>query len=311
MQIARFCFMYAALILLWPGSVLAQNKAAPTSGDGVAFFDCDDACPAMVSIPGHDASVLGSPDVEPGRLPSEATHNIAIKPFALAKYEVSVREYLACVSAKSCPEPEWREPGSEHHIETGHGVTYKALKESIAGDDQPIVGISWENAAAYARYLADKTGKRYRLPSESEWEHAARAGTRTPYWWGFDAKRGDEVMACCRGCGSEKDAKGFVSVKSLPPNPWGLHNMFGNVWEWVADYYCEDYAASPQDGSARSAPTCPASDTDTKSPEGLRIFRGGSCFYDPRQMRASMRLRNWPSFRNQTVGFRVARDLAD
>ena len=303
----------AACALFCAAPVVAEEKApTPTLADGKSFTDCETTCPAMVPIPGSDSARIGSPENEPGRVPSEALHTVTIKPFALGKYEVRVAEYMACVAESACRDPEWREAGGEHHIETGRGVTYKSIKPWIIGDDQPVVGVSWDDAVAYANYLAKKTGKPYRLPSEAEWEYAARAGTDTPFWWGSDPKRGDEVMGCCRGCGSELDAKGFFPVQSFKPNPWGLHNMNGNVWEWVQDYYCEAYDSAPSDGRARADKACPKvkeGDVSPDTPDGLRVFRGGSCFYEPRQMRASMRLRNWPMFRNQTLGFRVARDL--
>lgn len=173
-------------------------------------------------------------------------------------------------------------------------------------DGQPVVGISWSDASDYAAWLARSTGKPYRLPSEAEWEYAARAGSADPYWWGSESKRAGEPMACCRGCGSDLDGQGLYPAVSFKPNPWGLHNIHGNVWEWVADDFCESYAAGPSDGSPRDHATC-ATQVAAKP---LKVFRGGSCFYDPQQMRAAMRLRNYASFRNMTVGFRVARSLS-
>jgi formylglycine-generating enzyme required for sulfatase activity len=263
----------------------------------------------MVAIPASPAGTLiGSPETEDGRLASEAQHPVTVPAFALGKYEVSVAEYMACVTAGGCPHPEWAEPGSVHNIETGSGVTYKSMAASIKGDNQPVVGVSWHNANAYAAWLSSKTGKAYRLPSEAEWEYAARAGTTTRFWWGDEAAQDGRVMACCRGCGSEQDGKGLYPVDAFQANPFGLHNVNGNVWEWVADFYCEDFAKTPEDGTPQQKiPACQG----PKPYDDLRVFRGGSCFYEPRQMRASMRLRNTPDFRNQTVGFRIARSLAE
>lgn len=285
----------------------ADTLISRTPGDGSQFNDCapEPSCPDMLVVPGSAKSLIGSPSNEPGRLPSESEHAVSIKPFAIGRHEVSVDEWHACVADGACRQPEWLEPGGPDNIHTGMRVTYKSLGESVSGGAQPIVGISWDDAAAYAAWLSKKTKHSYRLPSEAEWEHAARAQTRTPYWWGTEPKKDGAAMACCRGCGSERDGTGLYPVESFKPNPWGLFNVHGNVWEWVADYYCDAYEQGPRDGSARIDKTCPKQ----ASPEGLRIFRGGSCFFDARQMRASMRLRNWPSFRNQTVGFRVARDL--
>lgn len=280
-----------------------------SAGSGEAFSDCSDErhCPFMLLVPSSPPGFrIGSPESEAERVSSEAQYEVTIRRFAIGKYEVSVGQYMACVSASACRPPEWAEPGGTHNIETGSGVTYKSLKPSIGSTEQPAVGISWDDAVAYAKWLSAETGHVYRLPSEAEWEYAARAGTSTRFWWGNDPKRGDEVMACCRGCGSERDAAGLFEVTAFKPNPWGLHNVHGNVWEWVADYYCERYASGPNDGRPRTGKVCPGED---ETPGGLRPFRGGSCFYEPRQMRAAMRLRNWPDFRNQTVGFRIARDV--
>jgi len=279
-----------------------------SAGQIQTINDCPaDHCPDMVVVPASPQGFkIGSPPGETGRLPSEEQHSVAIKSFAIGKYEVRTAEYMACVAAKACRPPEWLEPGSEHNIETGHGVTYQSMKRYIQGDNQPIVGISWDDATAFAAWLSKKTGHHYRLPSEAEWEYAARGGTQTPYWWGEDVKNNGEVMACCRGCGSAQDGEGAFPVDSFKPNAFGLYNVHGNVWEWVEDYYCDDYQTGPADGSARNSKSC----GKTGAIEGLRIFRGGSCFYEPRQMRAAMRLRNWPFFRNQTLGFRIARDLS-
>lgn len=293
-----------------PLKIEAGPRNAPRSieiepGSGVAFRDCDD-CPELVVVPAAAEGVtLGSSDDEPGHLQGEARYSVRLSAFAIGRHEVSVGEYLQCVAAKACREPEWREPGGEHNLDTGKGVTYRSVADTIRGVRQPAVGISWDDATSYAAWLSAKTGRTYRLPSESEWEYAARAGSSMPFWWGAEATRDGKAMACCRGCGSERDGTGFFAVDAFDANPWGLKNVHGNVWEWVADFFCEDRTAANSDGSARASPQCAAQAT----PEGLRVFRGGSCFYEPIQMRAAMRLRNWPTFRNMTIGFRVARSL--
>ncbi|HML28665.1 MAG TPA: SUMF1/EgtB/PvdO family nonheme iron enzyme [Hyphomicrobium sp.] len=137
-------------------------------------------------------------------------------------------EYLACVAAKACEPPEWLEPGGPENIYTGKGVTYKSIADYIKGDDQPIVGVSWDDANAYATWLSKKTGHHYRLPSETEWEYAARAGSKKSYWWGSDVKPNGQVMACCRGCGSQHDGVGAYPVGSFKPNAFGLYDVHGN-----------------------------------------------------------------------------------
>lgn len=299
--VLALCFIGAA------SSLFGNNFAADASPSIKTINDCPaEHCPDLVVVPTSPAGFeVGSPDDEPERLPSEKLHPVSIKAFAIGKYEVRTSEYLACVEAKACKPPEWLEPDGQENIYTGKGVTYKSIADYIKGDNQPIVGVSWDDANSYAEWLSKKTGHHYRLPSETEWEYTARAGSKTAYWWGSDPKKSGEAMACCRGCGSERDGVGAYPVDSFQPNAFGLYNVHGNVWEWVEDYYCEDYETAPPDGSARRSKTC----SKPGEIEGLRIFRGGSCFYEPRQMRAAMRLRNWPAFRNQTLGFRIARDL--
>lgn len=293
----------AISIGIGPASDTKQLSLRP--GGGESFRDCE-SCPQMLLVPAApDGARIGSPEDEPGRVSGETQGSFRFAAFAIGRLETTVGEYMRCVAAAACRHPEWAEPGGEHNLDTGTGVTYRSIAASLRGDLQPVVGVSWDDANAYAAWLAKITGRAYRLPSDAEWEYAARAGSTTPYWWGKDATREDRVMACCRGCGSDHDGNGLFPADSFEANPWGLKNVHGNAWEWVADYFCEDRASLPADGSARSKRACPAQ----SAPEGLRIFRGGSCFYEPRQMRAAMRLRNWPSFRNMTVGFRVARSL--
>ena len=299
------------LALILVTMVLLKVAFAVTAvGQNVdTFNDCEASnlpCPEMVVIPGsHPHTAVGSRDDEIGRLESEQRHLIQVSPFAIGVTEISVAQYMACVEDRGCRYPEWLEPGGQHNIKTGMGVTYKSIAEFIEKPNQPIVGISWHDASDYANWLSKKTGKAYRLPTEKEWEHAARAGSETRFWWGDEPRSGDNVMACCDGCGSERDRTGLYPVMSFQPNPFGLYNVHGNVWEWVADYFCEDYTASPKDGSAKLTPNCPKQ----SAPEGLKVFRGGSCYYPARQMRSAMRLRNTPKLRNMTVGFRVARSL--
>lgn len=290
------------------GPPAKRAKKTIIAGAGEVFSDCKepDVCPQMVVVPASPkGAMVGSPDDEPQRVKTEQQHAIQIPAFAIGRFEVRVSEYMACVDAGGCRHPEWNEPGGPHNIETGTGITYKSIAKYLTGPKQPVTGISWKDAEAYAKWLSQKSGFNYRLPSEKEWEYAARAGSVTPYWWGTQTRRDGKAMACCEGCGSDLDMKGLYPVDAFKPNPWGLYNVHGNVWEWVADYFCEDYTSSPIDGTPRTDPSCPKQ----FDPEGLKIFRGGSCFYGPRQMRASMRLRNSPDLRNMTIGFRVARDL--
>lgn len=260
----------------------------------------------MVVVPGApDGTMIGSPPEEDSRQSDEQQHRVRLRSFAIGAFEVAVEEYQACVEAKGCRPPEWLEPDGPHNIQTGTSRYYKNLGSALTDARQPIVGVSHDDAVAFAAWLSGKTGKAYRLPSEAEWEYAARAGSSTAYWWGSAPAGLDKPRANCRGCGSKYDGRSPAPVDSFEPNAWGLYNVHGNVWEWAADVYCEDYAAGPTDGSPRLTDDCPK-----PGPKGLRVLRGGSAFFEPGLMRASVRLRNKPDFRSFSVGFRVARDIA-
>ena len=162
--------------------------------------------------------------------------------------------------------------------------------------DCPVEGVSWDDAQAFIRKLNATEGEdRYRLPSEAEWEYAARAGTTTRYSWG------DEIghnRANCDGCGSQWDGEKTASVGSFPANAWGLHDMHGNVWEWVQDCWNGSYQGAPADGSAWERGDC-----------SRRVFRGGSWVENPRSLRVANRYRGSAGLRNYYYGFRIARTL--
>lgn len=281
------------------------------AGGAKPFSDCPpaDGCPPMVVVPASPPGfAIGSPETEPDRGSDETLTEVAIGAFAIGTRPVTVAEYKACVAAGGCEPPEWLEPGGRHNIETGSSRYYLNLGEALTAPDQPIVGVSHIDATAYAAWLAEMTGHAYRLPSEAEWELAARAGSRTAFWWGDTLPDDGVVRAACTGCGSEWDGKAPAPADAFPANPWGLHNVHGNVWEWVADFYCEDYASGPRDGSPRLTDDC-APVGDRPPARGVRSLRGGSSFFPPKAMRSAMRVRNVPDFRNFSVGFRVARDL--
>jgi formylglycine-generating enzyme required for sulfatase activity len=155
--------------------------------------------------------------------------------------------------------------------------------------------VSWDDAQQYMAWLSRRTGKTYRLLSEAEWEYAARAGSAdTAYFWGDEIGDGN---ANCDGCGSQWDGKQTAPVGSFAASPFGLHDMNGNVFEWVQDCY-QPYGEAPSDGSARTSEDCK-----------LRIVRGGSWLDEPRDLRSAVRFRNPPDVRYNSVGFRVARTL--
>lgn len=304
---ARAAALGSSLVTLRIGRGFEMRVA----GGAKPFSDCAsaDGCPPMVVVPASPPGfAIGSPETEADHGDDEALTAVSVRAFAIGRRPVTVAEYRACVAAGDCQPPEWLEPGGRHNIETGSSRYYLNLGEAITGPDQPIVGVSHIDATAYAAWLSKKTGHAYRLPSEAEWELAARAGSKTAFWWGDTLPDDGVVRAACAGCGSPWDGKSPAPADALPANPWGLHNVHGNVWEWAADFYCEDYASGPRDGSPRLTDDC-AAVGDRPPARGVRSLRGGSSFFPPKAMRSAMRVRNVADFRNFSVGFRVARDI--
>lgn len=202
-------------------------------------------------------------------------HDVIIeRAFALSRHEVTFDEYDQFAEDTGRPLPD---------------------DEGWGRGRLPVINVSWEDARDYAAWLAEQTGEPYRLPTEAEWEYAARAGTETIYWWGDALTAG---MANCDGCGSAWDGRQPAPVGSLPANPWGLHDLNGNVDEWVQDCYAASYAAAPTDGSANTEGNCQH-----------RVMRGGSWFDIPRLVRSASRYRHPPDSHRNSWGFRVALDL--
>ena len=167
--------------------------------------------------------------------------------------------------------------------------------------NRPVINVSWLEAQAYAVWLSGATGQAYRLPSEAEWEYAARGGTQTAYWWGDEIRRGGEVMANCAGCGSAWDGKQTAPVGSFASNGYGLKDMHGNVLEWVSDCYHASYQGAPADGRAW---------TEIEGGDcTLRVVRGGSWGSRPRGLRSADRFRNDSGGADSGLGFRLARTL--
>ena len=158
--------------------------------------------------------------------------------------------------------------------------------------NRPVIKVSWQDAVAYCAWLSKQTGQAYRLPSEAEWEYAARAGTETAYWWGNEA---GQNRANFDGSGSQWSNRQTAPVGSFPPNPWGLHDTAGNVWEWVQDRWHDDYQGAPVDGSAWE-----------QGDSSMRVLRGGSWSSLPRRARAACRNGFVPGSRDGLIGFRLA-----
>ena len=202
--------------------------------------------PKMVAIPGgrFRMGCVSGLDCDDEEFP---VHEVQVEAFELGKYEVTFEEYDRFTAA------------------TGRSA---ADDEGWGRGRRPVINVSWEDAVAYTRWLSEQTGQRYRLPSEAEWEYAARAGTEAKYSWGNQIGRN---RANCDGCGSRWDNSQTAPVGWFGANGWGLHDMHGNVWEWVQDCWNDSYRGAPTDGSAWQQGNC-----------SRRVLRGGSWYGSPR-----------------------------
>jgi formylglycine-generating enzyme required for sulfatase activity len=261
----------------------------------------------MVGIPAG-TFVMGSLPTETGRFSSEGPqHVVALKAFALGKYEITSTEFLIFLKATGHqPAPcnrtldmGWRSPG--------HGEAYPPYNGDLP--HWPAVCLQWRDAQAYVAWLNEKVRVEhpaaarpngpYRLPTEAEWEYAARAGTTTARWWGDNIGSGH---ANCNGCGSSWDNRLLANIDSFAPNPFGLYGMLGNAWQWTADCWHPNYVGAPNDGSAWAEEDC-----------GKHVIRGGSWHNLPSFVRSAARASSGSdseeSDYSTLTGFRVARDL--
>jgi formylglycine-generating enzyme required for sulfatase activity len=275
-----------ALLVLLASHAEAQKKQPedPRAG-GRTFRDCP-VCPDMVVVP-EGAFMMGSPESERGRGSNEGPQRkVAVQAFAIGKFEVTFAQWDACVAEGGCK--------------------HKPSDETWGRGRRPVINVSWRDATAFGAWLSRKTGKTYRLPTEAEWEYAARGITdasapHPPFSTGttinykqanYDANftYADGKMGLFR--------QKTIEVGRFPRNAFGLHDMHGNVWEWVQDCYQDSYRGAPADGSAVVLPAC-----------SLRILRGGSWNYFPQLLRSAYRYATAPGVRLDVAGFRVARSL--
>jgi formylglycine-generating enzyme required for sulfatase activity len=192
------------------------------------------------------------------------------RPFALMRTEVTFDQWQACAAAGAC-----RRAPDDHGWGRGK---------------RPVINVTFEDARAFATWIGRKSGRSCRLPTEAEWEYAARAGTDTAYWWGEQPGIGNAV---CRGCLEDSaELYGTRPVASLPANPWGLFDTAGNVWEWTADCWTPSHAEPPSQGA------CPE-----------RVMKGGSWYYFAPMSRPAARARQRAAEVSYVVGFRVLCEL--
>jgi len=322
-----FVLVQLALFLAFaePTTGQAVGRTADTvvaAKPGAAFRDCPD-CPEMVSLPSGDF-VMGAPQDEPGVGAGETPQRrVSVGGFAMGKYDVTRDQWAAFVTATGRPTT----GGCAWASKTGHrpdpNVSWRNVEFPQAGD-HPVVCITFEDAEAYARWLSRVTGRRYRLPTEAEWEYAARAGSTTPHYWGAEASHeranyGQET--CCAGLATGRDRWVQTSpVGAFPPNAFGLHDMHGNVMQWVQDCL-HNYSDAPRDGSAyvTPGPLKPGPmvrqqlvGTDACA---YRMLRGGDWGNPPRMIRAASR--NYAPapgstlevYKSGGLGLRVVRSL--
>jgi formylglycine-generating enzyme required for sulfatase activity len=272
---------FAAALLLGCGRPAeTANTSEPGKPADVALRDCAE-CPALVAVPAGEF-MMGSPTSELFR-GAEAQHRVTVPAFAIGKYEVTFDEWEACVADGGCG-------------------GFKPDDQGWGRGKQPVIGVSFDDAQAYIAWLNKTTGKHYRLPSESEWEYAARAGATTAFSFGnsitseqanYDGSTG------YNGAAAGPNRQKTLPVGSFPPNAFGLYDMHGNVWEWVEDCWSDEYtAANPSDGKPFLGADCSG-----------RVMRGGSWEDYAGDIRAAARVGSNREDQTWSDGFRVARDM--
>ena len=271
------------LLIFASAQLLAASKA--DSASLRTFRDCANCVLLQVIPAGH--FLMGSPENEVGREMAEGPRrSVSIRrAFAIGVYDITVAQYARFVKATGYtpqnPRCDWRNPKFRSTL----------LSQSA---DEPVVCVNWLDATAYIRWLSKLTSHTYRLPSEAEWEYAARAGSTTARPWGAypdpnHANTGADT--CCATQTRAGDRWPYTSpVGSFPPNAFGLYDMIGNVWQWTADCGSRGYE--------KNSASC-----DT------HIVRGGSWFHPPQRARSASRVADGKDLRVVDIGFRVVRDL--
>jgi formylglycine-generating enzyme required for sulfatase activity len=301
----RLGHLLISLCLVAAGAAFAAASEGETTDR--EFTECAE-CPVMVGIPAG-AFAMGSPETEAGRFDTEGpVHRVEVKAFALGKFAVTSEQFLTFLKDTGYqPAPcnrltmmGWRVTADGHAYAPGNGAE---------PPHWPAVCLDWKDAQAYIAWLNKKVrdarpeiGNRpgpYRLPSEAEWEYAARAGTTTSRFWGDEIGKG---RTNCNGCGSAYDYRVLADVDTFPANAFGLYGMLGNAWQWTADCWHESYAGAPADGR-------PWMDGDCMK----HVIRGGSWSNLPIFVRSAARSGSEANGKeydfSSLSGFRVARDL--
>jgi formylglycine-generating enzyme required for sulfatase activity/cellulose biosynthesis protein BcsQ len=259
---------------IWPYVLSASRGQTLKPGD--SFRECAQDCPEMVVVPAGSFT-MGSPAGDSISVEEPPQKVVITRPFAVSKFELTFRDWDACVAAGGCTQ-------------------YKPNDQGWGRGQQPVINVSWDDAQQYVAWLSLMTGKDYRLLSEAEYEYVTRAGTTTVYPWGNELGRSN---ANCNGCGSKWDNTQTAPVGSFAPNRFGLFGIVGNVFEWVQDCWHDDYKGAPLDGSAWvSGGKCSG-----------RVVRGGSWSSAPKDVRSAARDWHSATGRSADLGFRVARRI--
>jgi formylglycine-generating enzyme required for sulfatase activity len=250
-----------------PGQPPAQPPQSQPARPGQVIKDCP-TCPEVVVIPPGQFN-MGSNNIGGDEKP---VHPVTItRPIAMGRFEVQFAEYDACFAAGGCR-------SNVSDLGFGRG-------------SNPVIHVSWNDAQDYVRWLSSVTGQRYRLPTEAEWEYAARGGSAAEDVYGAG-------QANCDGCGSPFDNRRIAPVGRFPPNGFGLYDMLGNVWEWTLDCWNDNYRGAPLDGSPWLAGECVQ-----------RVIRGGSWKDGRDRATAAYRHKDPITDRDPDNGFRVVREL--
>lgn len=307
--------------LFWIVAVALIAVSYPTKA-AESYRDCAD-CPLMVTVPGGSFSMGSSPSgissaVSEGAKAEDIQnetpqHDVTVKQFAMSVTEVTRDQFDAFVRATGhqAGGPCWVYSKTEYNFVESNANDWRDPGFSQGGN-HPVVCVNWNDAKAYVRWLSQKTGKNYRLPTEAEWEYAARAGTATPRYWGWDNSSGcryanlaDFTTAGALNWNRNNQQQVFqctdgyvytAPVAQFQANAFGLNDVLGNVWEWTEDCYNTSYNGAPTNGSSWLTGDC-----------SLRVTRGGSWNYYPWVVRSASRGRNPATSRLNLLGFRVSR----
>ena len=272
--LAAFAMILAEVAAAQPDEML-QGSSPPLPQPGDTFSDALQAGgsgPEMVVIPAGSFR-MGCVSGQECYEDEKPVHTVSFsQPFAVSKYEITFEDYDRFADPTKVDDEGW-----------GRGR-------------RPIINVSWNDARAYVAWLSSQSGQTYRLLTEAEWEYAARAGSTTQFTWGNEIGQG---RANCGGCTTQWDFVQTAPVGFFAANAFGLHEMHGNVWEWVEDCWNENYSGAPANGDAWLSGDC-----------SQRVLRGGSHDDFPYDLRSAVRFASAADDRTPSLGFRVARSLA-